>query len=104
MLPHLNHKVFQKLVRDIKVIELAMGSSDKTVQESEKPIYKKLAKSIVSQTNILSGKPITLEMLTTKGPGTGISPMKMQDLIGKITNRDISKDEILKEEDIIWNP
>ena len=59
---------------------------------SEKPVFKKLGKSIVSATDITSGTPITTEMLTTKGPGTGISPMRMQEIIGKISKRDIAQD------------
>ena len=41
-------------------------------------------------------------MLTTKGPGTGISPMRMNDIIGNTTTRDITEDQIIKEEDIKW--
>ena len=39
---------FSKLVRDIRHIEAAMGVKTKRIQDSEAPIFKKLAKSIVS--------------------------------------------------------
>ena len=93
---------FAKMVRDIRAIEDAMGSSQKEIQESETPVFKKLAKSIVSAIDIPSGTPITTEMLTTKGPGTGISPMRMNEIIGKTSMRDIAKDQIINEEDIQW--
>ena len=46
--------------------------------------------------------PITIEMLTTKGPGTGISPMRMNELVGKISTRDIPADQVITNEDIEW--
>ena len=45
---------------------------------------------------------IDKSMLTTKGPGTGISPMRINEIIGKTSMRDIAKDQIIKEEDIQW--
>ena len=93
---------FTKMVRDIRAIEEAMGNSQKEIQESEEPIFKKLSKSIVSAVEIKVGIPITIGMLTTKGPGTGISPMRMNELIGKISTRDIPGDQVITNEDIQW--
>ena len=93
---------FAKMVRDIRHIEEAMGSTEKKIQESEAPVFRKLAKSIVSAVDINSGDSITADMLTTKGPGTGISPMRLNDLIGKISKIDIPADQVIIEEDIQW--
>ena len=93
---------FAKMVRDIRHIEEAMGSTEKKIQESEAPVFRKLAKSIVSTVDINSGDSITADMLTTKGPGTGISPMRLNDLIGKISKIDIPADQVIMEEDIQW--
>ena len=93
---------FVKMVRDIRAVEDAMGKSQKEIQPSEAPVFKKLSKSIVSAIDITSGIPITIEMLTTKGPGTGISPMRINEIIGKTSIRDIAKDQIIKENDIQW--
>ena len=93
---------FGKMVRDIRHIEAAMGVGGKEIQASEHPVFKKLAKSIVSQVAIPSGTVITRDMLTTKGPGTGISPARVNDLLGKIVIKDIAADVVLKDEDIIW--
>jgi len=93
---------FAKMVRDIRHIEEAMGSTEKKIQESEEPVFRKLAKSIVSAVDINSGDSITADMLTTKGPGTGISPMRLNDLIGKISKIDIPADQVITEEDIQW--
>ena len=93
---------FAKMVRDIHHIEEAMGNTQKKIQESEAPVFRKLAKSIVSAVNISSGDSITANMLTTKGPGTGISPMRLNELIGKISKIDIPADQVIMEEDIQW--
>ena len=93
---------FAKMVRDIRAVEKSMGSFKKEIQKSEPPVFKKLAKSIVSAVEIKVGQKITIEMLTTKGPGTGISPTRISELIGKITIKDIPADEVINNEDIQW--
>ena len=93
---------FSKMVRNIRAIEEAMGSSQKEIQKSESTVFKKLSKSIVSAVEITSGTPITIDMLTTKGPGTGISPMRINELVGKTSNRDIPADQVIANEDIQW--
>jgi len=93
---------FSKMVRDIRHIEKAMGSFEKTAQESEKPIFKKLAKSIVSVTDIDINTIITREMLTTKGPGTGISPTRINDVIGKKSITKVPRDTVIEEGSIEW--
>ena len=93
---------FTKMVRDIHHVESAMGKFEKEMQESEKSVFNKLAKSIVSKIDIENGSSITREILTTKGPGTGINPMKMELIIGKKVNKKISADTVINEDDIIW--
>ncbi|MFW5768308.1 MAG: N-acetylneuraminate synthase family protein, partial [Bacteroidota bacterium] len=68
---------FAKMVRDIRHTTEAMGGFKKEIQESERSIFMKLAKSVVSVTAIPEGIVITPAMLTTKGPGIGISPTKI---------------------------
>ena len=72
------------------------------VQYSELSVFKKLAKSIVSAVDIYPDKKLNLEMLTTKGPGTGISPMKINDVIGKKVKHFIPEDTVINEDDLIW--
>lgn len=87
-----------KLVRDIRSIEISMGSSEKRIQEREKPIRTKLAKSVVAAVDIPKGTVITREMLTVKGPNTGLSPKYIYTLPGKRAVKDINEDTVLTEE------
>ena len=92
---------FSKMIRDIRHIERALGSDIKEVQKSELPIFKKLSKSIVLLSAVKKGKEITRDILTTKGPGDGISPMRISEVIGSIASRDIDEDEILRDGEML---
>ncbi len=93
---------FAKMVRDIRHTTEAMGCFEKEIQQSEHPIFTKLTKSIVAASDIAQGTVITPQMLTTKGPGTGISPTKIALVTGKKALRDITADTVIKEQDIQW--
>ena len=56
-------------------------------------------KSIVTKQKISKGTIIQRSMLDVKRPGTGLSPEKIKDILGKKALRDISEDEILRDED-----
>jgi len=91
-----------KLIRDIRHLEEAMGDGNKRLLEVEKPIRQKLAKSLVSRKAIVKNSLLKRSLLTTKGPGTGLSPKYMNDIIGKKTAKNIKKDEVIRKEDIVW--
>ena len=91
-----------RLVRDIRVIERAMGSGIKNVQPSERALRPRLAKSVAATTDIPRGTMITQEMLTVKGPSTGLPPKYIYILPGKKAATDIKGDTIISEEAIEW--
>ncbi|MCF7802171.1 MAG: N-acetylneuraminate synthase family protein [Candidatus Marinimicrobia bacterium] len=91
-----------KLIRDIRHIEESLGNGEKVIQASEKPYIRKLTKSVVSTIAIPKGSRITREMLITKGPGTGISPARIEELVGKTAKNDLQVDVVIREEDIEW--
>jgi sialic acid synthase SpsE len=62
---------------------------------------RRLAKSVVSAVAIPKGTVITREMLTTKGPGTGISPMYLTNCVGKKAAKDIEEDVVLYDADLV---
>jgi len=75
----------------IRNIEKALGNGIKKPSPSElknKPIARK---SIVAARNIHKGESFTEENLTVKRPGTGISPMRWDEVIGKVTQKDYMK-------------
>jgi sialic acid synthase len=91
-----------KLVRDVRAIELALGDGQKVIYAEEQPVRQKLAKSVVTAVDIPAGTTLTRAMLTTKGPGTGISAGKLDSLIGHTTQRDLPADVVIQPADINW--
>jgi len=57
-------------------------------------------RSIVLTGNLKSGHKMTQEDLVAKRPGTGISPMSWDDVIGKSVIRDLPEDHILTWDDL----
>ncbi len=93
----------RRIVRDVRFIEKAMGKYEKELQKSEIPIKEKLAKSLVAKVDIPKGIIITKDMLTTKGPGTGLPPKHFYTVSGKKSATNIPGDSVIKEGDIEWN-
>lgn len=83
------------MVCAIRNIELAMGDGIKRLTPSEarnKPVARK---SLVASRAIEAGDVFTAENITAKRPGTGISPMLWDDVIGKKSLRDFALDELI---------
>lgn len=71
------------------------GRMNKQPLICESHTQKEIRKSIVAKVDIKKGDIITQEMITFKRPGTGISPSRVDDVIGKMACRDISKDSLI---------
>lgn len=87
---------FRKMVSGIRNIEKALGNGVKTPSPSEKKNIEVVRKSIVAKRHIKKGELFTEENITVKRPGTGISPMKWFDIIGKTAMCDYREDELIK--------
>lgn len=85
----------KKMVSCIRNIELAIGDGIKRISPSEKKNITIVRKSLVSKCLIKKGDAFTIENLGVKRPGTGISPMKFEETLGKIAFKDFHADEII---------
>lgn len=81
------------LVRGIRLVETAMGHAAKTVSDAEMRNRLAARKSIVAAQPIAAGQLITADMLTVKRPGSGLSPMLWDSVVGTPATRDYSVDE-----------
>lgn len=86
----------KEMVEGIRKIELALGNDIKQVSVSEKANRDIVRKSIVAAKLIKRGEMFTEENLTTKRPGTGISPMRWNEMIGAVADRDYKADEMIQ--------
>ena len=83
------------MVKAIRNIEKSIGDGNKRRTESERKNCEVARKSIVAKRDIRAGEEFTVENLTVKRPGTGISPMKWYDIIGTKATRDYLADEVI---------
>jgi len=86
----------KEMVKAIRNIEKALGNGIKKPSPSEmknKPIARK---SIVAACPIQKGELFTERNITVKRPGTGISPMRWDDIIGRRASRSYGKDDLLE--------
>lgn len=92
----LNPTELKQMVVAIRNIEQAIGNGLKEPSSSEMANKGVARKSIVASRSIKQGELFSEENLTTKRPGTGISPMKWYEVIGQVAPRDFSEDEIIE--------
>ena len=83
------------MVEAIRNIELALGSSIKKPSKSETPNINIARKSIVAKCDIKKGQTLTENNLTIKRPGNGINPMRWDEIVGTVANKDYEYDEII---------
>jgi N,N'-diacetyllegionaminate synthase len=83
------------MVKAIRNIELALGDGVKRPSESEYKNIPIVRKSLVAACPIRKGELFTLDNLTVKRPGTGLSPMKFHEILGAIAVRDFEADELI---------
>ena len=73
-----------------------MGSAEKQPTPGELENARAARKSIVAARDIAAGEVFSDDNLTTKRPGTGMSPMLWDDVVGKVASRDFAKDEAIE--------
>lgn len=100
-LPGPDHKAslepdeFFAMVRAIRNIEQAMGDGIKRPSRSEKKNKLIARKSLVAAKPICAGERFTAENVTTKRPGSGISPMRWDDVMGRVATQDFAANELI---------
>jgi len=87
---------FTKMVSAIRNIDLALGDGIKRASQSELKNKHTIRRSIVAAHPILAGEVLTSKNLTVKRPGDGVSPMRWDEVLGRIANRAYSPDELIE--------
>lgn len=83
------------MVRAIRNIERALGNGIKKPSPSEIKNKAIARKSIVAACEIREGDLFTKENLCIKRPGTGISPVRWDEVVGKRARRYYQKDDLI---------
>jgi N,N'-diacetyllegionaminate synthase len=102
-LPGPDHKAslepdeLKKMVIAIRNIELAIsGNGNKEPSKSELKNLTAVRKSIVASRFIKKGEFFTTENLTVKRPGSGISPMLWDEIVGKKSKKNYDPDNLIE--------
>ena len=87
----------EQMISSIRNIEIAMGSKEKKPSESELQNLDVIRRSIVAKKVIKRGDLLTVHNIMTKRPGSGVSPMHWDQMIGTEATRDYEKDEFIEK-------
>lgn len=84
------------MVSAIRNIEVALGDGVKRLTEMESRNKVAARKSVVAARPIVAGERFTESNVSVKRPGSGLSPMKWDDIIGRIASREFAIDEVIE--------
>lgn len=90
----------KNFIKELNNVFELLGEFKVKALDSEEPARLNARRSLVAKKFIPAGKIIELDDLTFKRPGYGISPKRIDEVIGKKTVNDINNDEILKWENL----
>ncbi|MFH2060665.1 MAG: N-acetylneuraminate synthase [Pseudomonadota bacterium] len=82
-----------KMVESIRLVEQALGNGIKTATKAERENRQVVRKSIVASIPIQSGEIFSIDNITVKRPGNGLSPMKWYNVLGRKATKAYAPDE-----------
>jgi len=91
----LEPKELKAMVSAIRNIEKALGGNEKKPSPSEGINIDIVRKSIVATKTIKKGELLSNDNISTKRPGTGLSPMKWDEVIGTVASKNYQSDELI---------
>ena len=100
-LPGPDHKAslepdeLRAMVQAIRNIEKALGDGIKRPSPSEVTNKSLARKSLVATQPIKTGELFSADNITAKRPGAGISPMRWDEVLGQVAQKDYEKDELI---------
>lgn len=92
----LEPKELAMMVQAIRNIEIAFGDGIKKPSKSEMNNIASARKSIVARSKINKGEFFSEDNICVKRPGTGISPMRWEEILGKKAKKDFDEEEMIE--------
>ncbi len=83
------------MVQGIRRVSEALGNGIKKPSKSEVKNMSVARKSIVASRSIKAGEILSIENLGVKRPGSGISPMRWDEVIGQVAQKDYQSDDLI---------
>lgn len=85
------------MVKSIRQVEQALGSGLKHPTASEWKNRDAARKSLVATRTIASGEPLTVDNLGVKRPGSGISPIRYWEMLGRTALHHYEADDVIEK-------
>lgn len=92
----------KQLVEFVHRAEIILGCGKKIVTSSEEKNKVVARKSIIAKKEIKKGERFSVDNLTCKRPGNGISPMHWYEIMGKVAEQDFSEDSLIISSEFAW--
>jgi N-acetylneuraminate synthase len=89
-----------ELVRRVRALEVSLGTGEKRPQPSELDTLVAARRSIVAARALEAGETLTLDVLAIKRPGGGLSPGRLDEVVGRRLVRAVAADRALIEADL----
>jgi sialic acid synthase len=86
---------FQKMVRDLRRVRVAMGDGVKRVYDSEITPMVKMGKQLVAAQDLPAGHAIRREDIAIKSPGGGLQPYEIDKVIGRTVRVALKQDDAI---------
>jgi N-acetylneuraminate synthase len=103
-----DHKVsllpdeFAEMVRQIRHVEESLGQGgERELTQGEMINRENLAKSLVINCDLSHGQVIQRGMIVVKSPGQGLQPNRIDEVVGKVAQRDFKAGDFFFETDIV---
>jgi N-acetylneuraminate synthase len=93
----------KRMVEGCMNVQKAMGTQERVVLQAEQEQILKMRRSVIVTRDMKAGETLTYDALDAKRPGTGISPVEIDNLVGKKLTRDVQADMLLNKEDIEYS-
>ncbi|MGT2829357.1 N-acetylneuraminate synthase [Streptococcus hillyeri] len=90
--------ILAALVKGIRIVEKSLGRFEKYPDPVEEKNMIVARKSIVAARPIQKGEVFTVDNITVKRPGNGISPMAWYDILGKTAQEDFEEDQNIRDD------
>jgi len=94
-------RTWSAMVEDTRLLESSLGEPTKTVQENEEETLVLQRRAIRTTADIKKGEALTDLQLQRPSPENATNINRLKDVIGKTSNRDISKGDFITDKDFL---
>jgi N,N'-diacetyllegionaminate synthase len=91
---------FAEMIRQVRIVESSLGSGVKEPRAAEGEIARVARKSLHLRTALAAGIALEAGHLLAQRPGTGLSPARLPELLGRRLRRNLPAGACLQEEDL----